>query len=45
MDLDGIKFLFGNKKLEAAALYAHVNTPDFRAAYQAYHPMAAKEPD
>ena len=42
MDLDGIKFLFGYKKLEATALYAHVNTPDFRAAYQAYHPLAAK---
>ena len=43
MDLDAIKFLFGYKKLEATALYAHVNAPDFRAAYQAYHPMAAKE--
>lgn len=43
MDLDAIKFLFGYKKLEATALYAHVNTPDFKAAYQAYHPMAAKE--
>lgn len=42
MDLDGIKFLFGYKKLEATTLYAHVNTPDFRAAYQAYHPIAAK---
>ena len=42
MDLDAIKFLFGYKKLEATALYAHVNTPNFRAAYQAYHPMAAK---
>ena len=41
MDLDAIKFLFGYKKLEATALYAHVNTPDFKAAYQAYHPMAA----
>ena len=39
MDLDGIKFLFGYKKLEAAALYAHVNTPDFRNAYNSYHPM------
>jgi integrase/recombinase XerD len=43
MDLDAIKFLFGYKKLEAAALYSHVNTPDFKAAYQAYHPIAAKE--
>ena len=43
MDLDAIKFLFGYKKLEAAALYAHVNTPDFKAAYQAFHPIAAKE--
>ncbi len=42
MDLDAIKFLFGYKKLEATALYAHVNTPDFKAAYQAYHPSAAK---
>ena len=41
MDLDAIKFLFGYKKLEATALYAHVNTPDFKAAYQAYHPTAA----
>jgi integrase/recombinase XerD len=40
MDLDAIKFLFGYKRLEAAALYAHVNTPDFREAYQAYHPLA-----
>ena len=38
MDLDGIKFLFGYKTLEATALYAHVNTPDFREAYDAYHP-------
>jgi site-specific recombinase XerD len=43
MDLDAIKFLFGYKKLEATALYAHVNTPDFQAAYRAYHPMAAEE--
>ncbi len=43
MDLDAIKFLFGYRKLEATALYAHVNTPDFRAAYSAYHPMAARE--
>lgn len=43
MDLDAIKFLFGYKKLEATALYAHVNTPDFKAAYQAYHPMAASK--
>lgn len=41
MDLDGIKRLFGYRQLEATALYAHVNTPDFRAAYQAYHPAAA----
>ena len=43
MDLDAIKFLFGYKKLEATALYAHVNTPDFKAAYQAFHPTAAKD--
>ena len=43
MDLDGIKFLFGYKKLEAAALYAHVNTPDFQDAYRAFHPHAAKQ--
>lgn len=43
MDLDAIKFLFGYKKLEATALYAHVNAPDFKATYQAYHPMAAKD--
>ncbi|HKJ00424.1 MAG TPA: tyrosine-type recombinase/integrase [bacterium] len=43
MDLDAIKFLFGYKRLEATALYAHVNTPDFKAAYQAYHPMAASK--
>jgi integrase/recombinase XerD len=42
MDLDGIKRLFGYKQLEATALYAHVNAPDFRAAYQAYHPSAAR---
>ncbi len=42
MDLDGIKRLFGYKQLEATALYAHVNAPDFRAAYQAYHPAAAQ---
>ena len=40
MDLDAIKFLFGYRQLEATALYAHVNAPDFRAAYQAYHPLA-----
>ena len=40
MDLDAIKVLFGNRELEAAALYAHVNSPDFRAAYQTYHPLA-----
>lgn len=43
MDLDGIKRLFGYKQLEATALYAHVNAPDFRAAYQAYHPSAARK--
>jgi integrase/recombinase XerD len=43
MDLDGIKLLFGYRQLEATALYAHVNTPDFRAAYEAYHPSAATE--
>lgn len=42
MDLDGIKFLFGYKTLEAATLYSHVNTPDFRAAYMTYHPNAVK---
>jgi len=42
MDLSGIKLLFGYKQLEATALYAHVNAPDFRAAYFAYHPLAAK---
>ncbi|HUJ74677.1 MAG TPA: tyrosine-type recombinase/integrase, partial [bacterium] len=42
MDLDAIKLLFGYKHLEATALYAHVNAPDFRAAYQAYHPIAAQ---
>ena len=41
MDLDAIKFLFGYKQLEATTLYAHVNTPDFREAYMAYHPAAA----
>jgi integrase/recombinase XerD len=41
MDLDGIKRLFGYRQLEATALYAHVNAPDFRAAYQAFHPAAA----
>ena len=40
MDLDGIKFLFGYRQLEAAALYEHVNAPDFRQAYQTYHPSA-----
>ncbi|MCZ6626698.1 MAG: tyrosine-type recombinase/integrase [SAR324 cluster bacterium] len=43
MDLDGIKFLFGYKQLEATTLYAHVNTPDFREAYRAFHPSAAGE--
>ena len=42
MDLDGIQVLFGYRSLEAAALYAHVNTPDFRNAYQAYHPLSAR---
>jgi integrase/recombinase XerD len=42
MDLSGIKLLFGYKQLEATALYSHVNAPDFRAAYFAYHPIAAK---
>jgi integrase/recombinase XerD len=40
MDLGGIKQLFGYKQLEATALYAHVNTPDFQAAYRAFHPSA-----
>ncbi|MDH4120749.1 MAG: tyrosine-type recombinase/integrase [Deltaproteobacteria bacterium] len=40
MDLDGIRFLFGYRKLEAADLYAHVNTPDFRETYRACHPVA-----
>lgn len=43
LDLDGIKFLFGYKKLEATTLYAHVNTPDFRAAYAEFHPMASND--
>lgn len=43
MDLDAIKFLFGYRHLEATTLYAHVNTPDFREAYRAYHPSAAGE--
>lgn len=42
MDLDAIQFLFGYKQLEATALYAHVNTPDFREAYLAYHPSASE---
>lgn len=42
MDLDGIKFLFGYKKLEAAALYSHVNTPDFVEAYREFHPLAGE---
>ena len=41
MDLSAIKLLFGYKQLEATALYAHVNAPDFRAAYLAYHPSSA----
>lgn len=43
MDLDQIKFLFGYKHLEATSLYAHVNTPDFKAAYQAHHPSASEK--
>ena len=43
MDLDAIKFLFGYQELEATALYAHVNSPDFRRAYRAYHPLAASQ--
>lgn len=39
MDLDGIKLLFGYRQLEATAIYAHVNAPDFRKAYAAYHPL------
>jgi len=39
MDLDGIKLLFGYRQLEATAIYAHVNAPDFRKAYEAYHPL------
>ena len=42
MDLSAIKLLFGYKQLEATALYAHVNAPDFRAAYLAHHPLAAQ---
>jgi len=42
MDLSAIKLLFGYKQLEATALYAHVNAPDFRAAFLAYHPTAAQ---
>jgi integrase/recombinase XerD len=41
MDLDAIQVLFGYKSLEATSLYAHVNAPDFQAAYRAYHPLAA----
>jgi len=40
MDLDQLKFLFGYRHLDATTLYAHVNTPDFRKTYQAYHPNA-----
>ncbi|MBI4082439.1 MAG: tyrosine-type recombinase/integrase, partial [Candidatus Lambdaproteobacteria bacterium] len=43
MDLDALKALFGYRRLEATALYAHVNAPDFQAAYRAYHPLAAPE--
>ena len=43
MDLDAIKFLFGYRELEATALYAHVNSPDFRRAYRAFHPLAASQ--
>ena len=39
MDLDGIKLLFGYRQLEATAIYAHVNAPDFRKAYEAFHPL------
>ena len=42
MDLDAIQLLFGYKSLEATSLYAHVNAPDFQAAYRAYHPLAAE---
>ncbi len=41
IDLDAIKVLFGYRDLEATALYAHVNAPDFRETYRAYHPLAA----
>lgn len=41
MDLDAIQVLFGYKSLEATRLYAHVNTPDFRSAYRAHHPLSA----
>jgi integrase/recombinase XerD len=41
MDLDALKTLFGYRRLEATALYAHVNAPDFQATYRAYHPHAA----
>jgi len=43
MDLDAIKVLFGYRDLEATALYAHVNAPEFREAYRQYHPLAAAE--
>lgn len=39
MDLDGIKLLFGYRQLEATAIYAHVNAPDFRKAYETFHPL------
>ncbi len=42
MDLDAIKTLFGYRSLEATALYAHVNAPDFKAAYQAFHPLGKR---
>ena len=41
MDLDGIKFLFGYRQLEAVTLYTHVNAPDFIKAYRAYHPTGS----
>jgi integrase/recombinase XerD len=43
MDLDAIQLLFGYKSLEATSLYAHVNAPDFQAAYRAFHPHAASQ--
>ena len=43
MDLDGISALYGYKQLEATTLYAHVNTPDFKAIYEAHHPAVHAE--